>query len=130
MNKILVKLQFKKTFKLVLLFDRVRKDGTLEWQSVDTLAKFRCGSYNCITCSTFNAKKSLPCTAWDDYRKTMMIIKLKTIFCCVLQDIDWDPVDGQFLVSVSSDQTTRLHAPWKQEGLQVTSSHIASLHVL
>ncbi|KAJ7377039.1 Elongator subunit elp2 [Desmophyllum pertusum] len=23
-------------------------------------------------------------------------------------DIDWDPVDGQFLVSVSSDQTTRI----------------------
>lgn len=36
----------------------------------------------------------------------------------LLQDIDWDPVDGQFLVSVSSDQTTRLHAPWRGDGFQ------------
>jgi len=42
-----------------------------------------------------------------------------------VQDIDWDPVDGQFLVSVSSDQTTRLHAPWKQEGLQSVWCEIA-----
>ncbi|PFX24811.1 Elongator complex protein 2 [Stylophora pistillata] len=35
-----------------------------------------------------------------------------------VQDIDWDPVDGQFLVSVSSDQTTRLHAPWRGDGFQ------------
>ena len=44
-------------------------------------------------------------------------------FHYTLQDIDWDPFDGQFLVSVSSDQTTRLHAPWRQDGLLVSSSH-------
>lgn len=35
------------------------------------------------------------------------------------QDIAWDPEDGQFLMSVSSDQTTRLHAPWHREGKEV-----------
>ncbi|XP_073239641.1 elongator complex protein 2-like [Porites lutea] len=42
-----------------------------------------------------------------------------------VQDIDWDPVDGQFLVSVSSDQTTRLHAAWKRDGLQSVWCEIA-----
>lgn len=30
-----------------------------------------------------------------------------------VNDIQWDP-RGQFLVSVSSDKTTRLHAPWRK----------------
>lgn len=29
-------------------------------------------------------------------------------------DITWEPNDGHYLVSVSSDQTVRLHAMWKQ----------------
>lgn len=29
-------------------------------------------------------------------------------------DIQWDPL-GQFLVSVSADKTTRLHAPWRSD---------------
>ncbi|XP_071102192.1 elongator complex protein 2-like [Haliotis cracherodii] len=29
-----------------------------------------------------------------------------------VQDVDWDREGGEFLVSVSEDQTTRLHAPW------------------
>lgn len=32
-----------------------------------------------------------------------------------VQDLSWEPAGGKFLLSVSSDQTTRLHAPWKQE---------------
>lgn len=29
-----------------------------------------------------------------------------------VQDISWEPKDGGFLISVSLDQTSRLHAPW------------------
>ena len=29
-----------------------------------------------------------------------------------VQDIAWQPGEGQFLLSVSTDQTTRLHAVW------------------
>ncbi len=31
-----------------------------------------------------------------------------------VQDISWDPKRGEFLVSVSTDQTSRLHAPWRR----------------
>lgn len=36
-----------------------------------------------------------------------------------VQDLSWDP-DGEFILSVGSDQTTRLFTPWrKQDGKQV-----------
>ena len=31
-----------------------------------------------------------------------------------VQDISWEPKSGEFLISVSTDQTSRLHAPWRQ----------------
>jgi len=31
-----------------------------------------------------------------------------------VQDLSWEPGGGRFLLSVSSDQTARLHAPWKR----------------
>ena len=39
-----------------------------------------------------------------------------------VQDISWEPRVGEFLISVSLDQTARLHAPWITEG--VGSSHV------
>lgn len=39
-----------------------------------------------------------------------------------VQDLSWEPEGGRFLLSVSSDQTTRLHAPWKRE------EHVVKLH--
>lgn len=35
-----------------------------------------------------------------------------------VQDLTWDP-EGDFIISVGSDQTTRLFTPWKQDGKQV-----------
>lgn len=39
-----------------------------------------------------------------------------------VQDISWEPRDGEFLISVSLDQTSRLHAPWIAEGVGL--SHV------
>lgn len=45
-----------------------------------------------------------------------------------VQDISWEPKDGGFLISVSLDQTSRLHAPWvngQKEGQEVgLSGHV------
>lgn len=29
-----------------------------------------------------------------------------------VSDLAWEPTHGRYVLSVSSDQTTRLHAPW------------------
>ncbi|XP_069111891.1 elongator complex protein 2-like [Argopecten irradians] len=42
-----------------------------------------------------------------------------------VQDLAWDPSDGQYVVSVSLDQTTRLHAPWVRSGQQTSWFEIA-----
>ncbi|XP_033762660.1 elongator complex protein 2-like [Pecten maximus] len=42
-----------------------------------------------------------------------------------VQDLSWDPSDGQYVVSVSLDQTTRLHAPWVKSGQQTSWFEIA-----
>ena len=42
-----------------------------------------------------------------------------------VQDIAWEPSDGEFLASVSVDQTTRIHAPWVVDGVEVTWREIA-----
>lgn len=38
-------------------------------------------------------------------------------------DVAWEPKDGRYIVSVSSDQTTRLHAPWVQPNTKQKSWH-------
>lgn len=41
-----------------------------------------------------------------------------------VRDLEWDP-KGEFLVTVSTDQTTRIHAPWRQEnGTTVISRNV------
>ncbi|KAL7984603.1 hypothetical protein Chor_003173 [Crotalus horridus] len=42
-------------------------------------------------------------------------------FFCV-QDVKWDP-EGDFIISVGSDQTTRIFAPWKRENNSEVSWH-------
>lgn len=32
-----------------------------------------------------------------------------------VMDLSWEPQAGRFLLTVSSDQTTRLHAPWRND---------------
>ena len=38
-----------------------------------------------------------------------------------VQDVMWDPVDGHFLLSNSTDQTTRLHGYWNADLTQEVS---------
>lgn len=42
-----------------------------------------------------------------------------------VQDLTWEPTRGEFLLSVSADQTTRAHAPWVREGKEVTWREVA-----
>ncbi|XP_074658780.1 elongator complex protein 2-like [Tubulanus polymorphus] len=42
-----------------------------------------------------------------------------------VEDMSWDPIDGQYLLTVSTDQTTRLHAPWIKPDKQVVWHEIA-----
>lgn len=41
-----------------------------------------------------------------------------------VQDISWEPKDGGFLISVSLDQTSRLHAPWVIGKGEELSNHV------
>ena len=42
-----------------------------------------------------------------------------------MQDIQWEPTNGKFLLSVSLDQTTRAHAPWIQNEKEVAWRELA-----
>uniref|UniRef100_A0ACB8EC74 Elongator subunit elp2 n=1 Tax=Sphaerodactylus townsendi TaxID=933632 RepID=A0ACB8EC74_9SAUR len=39
-----------------------------------------------------------------------------------VQDVNWDP-EGEFIITVGSDQTTRIFAPWKRENQQEVTWH-------
>lgn len=41
-----------------------------------------------------------------------------------VQDISWEPSAGEFLVSVSNDQTCRLHAPWRGNGVSLVGGEV------
>ena len=43
-------------------------------------------------------------------------------------DLQWEP-GGQFLFSVSTDQTTRIHAPWVRDDHQEVNEQLCSSHV-
>jgi len=45
-----------------------------------------------------------------------------------VMDLQWEP-GGQFLFSVSTDQTTRIHAPWVRDDHQEVSEQLCSSHV-
>ena len=38
-----------------------------------------------------------------------------------VEDLDWDRGGGNFILSTSVDQTTRLHAPWVKDGNYVSA---------
>jgi elongator complex protein 2 len=41
-------------------------------------------------------------------------------------DMQWEP-GGCFLLSVSADQTTRIHAPWVRDGGQEVSGSVSRI---
>ncbi|ETN57929.1 elongator complex protein 2 [Anopheles darlingi] len=44
------------------------------------------------------------------------------------RDLAWDPVGGAFLVTLSEDQTTRVHAPWRRRGPGVDGEQPETWH--
>jgi len=45
-----------------------------------------------------------------------------------VMDLQWEP-GGQFLFSVSTDQTTRIHAPWVRDDHQEVNEQFCNSHV-
>jgi len=42
-----------------------------------------------------------------------------------VEDFDWDPYGGEFVMTLSTDQTTRLLAPWRRDNMETTWHEIA-----
>ncbi|XP_060064524.1 elongator complex protein 2-like [Ylistrum balloti] len=63
--------------------------------------------------------------SYDKVKETWKPLVTSSGHFSAVQDLSWDPSNGQYVVSVSLDQTTRLHAPWVKAGQETSWYEIA-----